>query len=224
MALMQINDNAGGDFLPIVKYDSRAGRLFRVDRGDGVSTPVDITRQFKAVFDFEAVEVGYILFSAGGAPVFTMVPYGQPLPTRPPGDFKQGIRMRIKLAPAIGGDVRELAGTANAFLRGINTIHDEYLRLAPANPGKLPVLTLEDTIAIESGGGAKRSTNYTPVFAISGWAPRPADMPLSGPIVPAPQTVGIIGNGAGFQNSAKSAPPPVSTNDANRAGNMDDFG
>ena len=42
----------GGDFLPIIKYDARAGRLFRVDREDGVSTSVDITRNFKAVFDF----------------------------------------------------------------------------------------------------------------------------------------------------------------------------
>ena len=36
-----------GDFMPILKYDSRAGRLFRVDRentGDGFSNdPVDIT-------------------------------------------------------------------------------------------------------------------------------------------------------------------------------------
>ena len=37
--------NSGSkDFLPIIKYDSRAGRVFRVDRADGVSTPVDITK------------------------------------------------------------------------------------------------------------------------------------------------------------------------------------
>ncbi len=224
MALLTPSENTGGDFLPIIKYDSRAGRIFRVDRGDGVSTPVDITRSFKALFDFEAVEVGYILFSAGGAPAFSMVPYGAAMPPKPTPDYKQGIRLHVKLAPACGGDVRELAGTANAFLRGINAVHDEYLRLAPANPGKLPVLTLQDTIAVESGGGTKKSTNYQPVFAIAGWAPRPADMPLA--------TAGAAVNGNGAHAPAPAptrapppAPPPAqSTNDRNRASNEDDFG
>ena len=58
--------SGGGDFTPIVKYDSRAGRIFRVDRvqtNDGfVSDPVDITQGFKAVFDFENIEVGWIDF------------------------------------------------------------------------------------------------------------------------------------------------------------------
>ena len=39
--------SGGGDFLPIVKYDARAGRFFRMDRvdtGSGFeSDPVDIT-------------------------------------------------------------------------------------------------------------------------------------------------------------------------------------
>jgi hypothetical protein len=213
MALMNISENAGGDFLPIVKYDSRAGRIFRVDRADGTSTPVDITRSFKALFDFEQVEVGYIMFSAGGAPDFRMAPYGQPLPAKPVGDYKQGVRLRIKLAPGCGGDVRELAGTANAFLRGINAVHDEYVKLAPANPGKLPVLVLQDTIGVESGSGSRKSTNYTPVFSIEGWAARPADMPLVETQAPAPR-----------QSANGAMPPPVSTNDANRAANTDDFG
>jgi len=68
--------SGGGDFLPIVKYDARAGRMFRVDKVDGISTPVDITKKFKAVFDFENVEVGYINFATGSAPDFVMVPLG----------------------------------------------------------------------------------------------------------------------------------------------------
>ena len=41
---------SGGDFLPIVKYDARAGRFFRVDRDDetGEREPVDITEASNA--------------------------------------------------------------------------------------------------------------------------------------------------------------------------------
>lgn len=176
MALVTVSEGGGGNFMPIVKYDSRAGRIFRVDKDEAGSTPVDITRTFKGVFDFENVEVGYILFAAGGAPDFRMAPYGSPLPAKPTADHKQGVRLHVKLSKECGGDVRELSGTANAFLRGVNAVHDEYTRLAPANPGKLPVIVLTDTIAVESGGGAKRSTNYQPIFSIAGWAARPADM------------------------------------------------
>ena len=176
MALVSVNEGSG-DFMPIVKYDSRAGRIFRVDREDGTSNPVDITRTFKAIFDFNNVEVGYILFRAGGAPDFRMAPYGAVMPPPPTGDYKQGVRLRIKLSKECGGDMREMAGTANAFLRGINAVHDEYLKLSPGQAGKLPVVVLTDTIAVESGGGAKRSTNYQPVFSIAGWALRPSDMP-----------------------------------------------
>ena len=48
---------SGGSFLPIVKYDARAGRVARVDRDNGESTATDITNSFKAVFDFNIFEV-----------------------------------------------------------------------------------------------------------------------------------------------------------------------
>ena len=75
--------SGGGDFLPIVKYDARAGRFFRVDREEGTSTPVDITRTFKAVFDFENVETGWIAFVAGSAPDFQMTPMDVPNVEKP---------------------------------------------------------------------------------------------------------------------------------------------
>jgi len=35
---------------------------------------------------------------------------------------------------------------------------------------------LDDTIPIESGSGAKKSTNYQPVFQIIGWVKRPSGL------------------------------------------------
>jgi hypothetical protein len=166
----------GADFLPIVKFDARAGRFFRVDREDGVSTPHDITRNFKAVFDFENLEVGWILFNAGSAPDFQMVPFGTDRGAKPSDGHKGGIRMSVKLSGECGGDCRELAGTSGAMMKGIDLLHDEYIAGAAANPGKLPVVVLEDTIPIESGSGAKKSTNYQPVFQIIGWVKRPSGL------------------------------------------------
>lgn len=188
---------AGGNFLPIVKYDARAGRIFRIDREDGQSTPTDITRNFKAVFDFDNLEVGWIQFVPGSAPDFNMVSFGNALPEKPSENHKQGVRLCIKLGAEVGGDCRELAGTAGAFLGGIDALHDAYVSGVQNNPGKLPVVVLDDTVAIESGSGAKKSTNYRPVFSIAGWVSRPKDLG------PNPRT----GAPAPAQPAAKSAPP-----------------
>ena len=171
----------GADFLPIVKFDARAGRFFRVDREDGVSTPHDITRNFKAVFDFENLEVGWISFNAGSAPDFQMVPFGSAFSDRPSDAHKRGIRMAVKLSGECGGDCRELAGTSAAMMKGIDLLHDDYIAGASANAGKLPVVVLEDTVPIESGSGTKKSTNYQPVFKIAGWVKRPSGLNDSAP-------------------------------------------
>lgn len=176
MALGLNTGSGGGNFLPIVKYDARAGRMFRVDREDGVSTPVDITRNFKAVFDFEALEVGYINFNTGSAPDFVMVPFGHPLPERPSENHRQGMRMTLKLSAELGGDVREIAGTSAALIKGVDGLHDAYIVGMVQNPGKLPVVVLADTLAVESGAGTKKSTNYQPVFEITGWVKRPSGL------------------------------------------------
>ena len=161
-----------GDFMPILKYDARAGRLFRVDRentGDGFSNePVDITASFKAIVDFENVEVGWIDFVAGSAPDFKLVKMGETLPPRPSDRHKNGVRFILKLAKNCGGDkpIREMAGTSKAFLSGIEAVFNAYLAGKGKNAGKLPVIVLEKTTPIKSGSGERQSTNYQPTFKI----------------------------------------------------------
>jgi hypothetical protein len=170
--------SAGGDFMPILKYDARAGRLFRVDRNDTgsgfVSDPVDITSSFKAIVDFENIEVGWIDFPPGSAPSFALVPMGAALPERPSPRHKNGVRFILKLSKDCGGakPIREIAGTSKAFLSGVEAAYTDYQKDKAANAGKLPILTLEKTTPIKSGSGEKQSTNYQPTFRISGWAPR----------------------------------------------------
>jgi len=172
----------GGDIVPFVKYDARAGRMFRRDRtqdssGAYVSDDVDITSTFKAVFDLENIEVGFSKFGAGAAPEHLFVKLGDPMPQKPADTgFKQGARIMMKLAANCGGDIREITGNSTAFLKGIDDLHTAYEAGKAANPGKLPVVILKTALPITSGSGAKKSTNYQPVFEISGWAPRPNDL------------------------------------------------
>ena len=178
-----LQTGGGGDFLDFVKYDARAGRIFRSNKVDGIDTPVDITKTFKAVFDLENIQVGWIRFGAGVGPDMHLVALGQPLPPQPAnptGDkalaYKQGFRVTMKLAPQCGGDVREMTSTANVTISAIDTLYDAWQAGQAANPGKLPVVGLIDAEPITSGSGAKKSTNYRPDFSIVGWTNRPADL------------------------------------------------
>ena len=216
--------SAGGDFTPIVKYDARAGRIFRVDRVQGtdnnfVSEPIDITATFKAVFDFENIEVGWIDFPVGSAPSFALVPIGSTLPDRPSPKHKNGLRVLIKLGNNCGGDkrVREIAGTSKSFLAGIEEAYLAYTRDKPKYPGQLPVLSLVSTTPVTSGSGAQKSTNYRPTFRIDGWAKRPDD--LIHIAAAAPAAAHTNGSGVAPPTGAQTVPPP---NKMQQQNNLDD--
>ena len=170
--------SAGGEFTPVLKYDARAGRFFRVDRVDNgngfASEQVDITQGIKFIADFENIEVGWIVFTPGSAPDFKLVPIGSQLPDRPSPNHKNGLRFMLKLSKECGGDkpIREIAGTSKAFLSAVEAVYTQYLAQMAKNPGKLPVLTVDKITPVKSGSGAQSSTNYHPQFKISGWAPR----------------------------------------------------
>lgn len=195
----------GGDIVPFVKYDARAGRFFRNDRaqdssGNYSNTPVDITSTFKAIIDLENVEVGYLRFAAGSAPENLLVRLGEPMPQKPAdAKWKQGVRVMMKLHAGCGGDIRETTSNAAAFLKGVDDLHTLYEQQKTANTGKLPIVALKTTTPITSGSGDKKSTNYQPVFEIVGWAPRPNDLVHVSKVSSAPAA----------QNGASQSAPPA---------------
>ena len=225
-------ESNAGDIVPVLKFDARAGRFFRVDRADGTNNPVDITQSFKAVMDFENIEVGYINFPAGAAPEFRLVPIGSAMPENPGGKFRQGIRMMLKLGSSCGGDIREIATTAKAVLGAFDACHTEYLAGVKANPGKLPVVELDvddkgnkrilpiETKGRDERGNPVKTTNYAPVFKIVSWVKRPDDLVFvpkgGGSAAAAPAPVGA---------PAVSAPPQTgSTQVSAPVADEDDFG
>lgn len=231
LGLNYSSGSGNGEIVPFVKYDARAGRVFRRDRtqgGDGnyISNDVDITNGFKAVFDLENIEVGYSKFGAGSAPEHLLVRLGDPMPHKPadPG-FKQGCRVMMKLASSCGGDIREVTGNSTAFLKGIDDLHTAYEAGKDANPGKLPIVVLQTTLPITSGSGQKKSTNYQPVFEIQGWAPRPNDLVFSPKNAPAQQSVASPSTAPSAPSTGSTqvaAPPPAPQKQLETADN--DFG
>lgn len=219
---------AGGDFLPVLKYDARAGRFFRVDRvntgGGFVSEQVDVTHGFKAVFDLENIETGWINFNTGGAPDFQLVPMGQPLPTRPSEGHKNGVRLMVKLGKEVGGEkpIREVSATARAFLSGLEALYLDYQAQRAGHEGKLPIVTLETTVPIKTGQGAQQSTNYQPRFKIVGWA-QCGDLmfqPKKAAQSKAPQTVST----PPATGATRVDPPAAKQLEPAMAGSEDDFG
>lgn len=174
------------DRTPVLKYDARAGRIFRVDRTQGAdgwtSNPVEIpSNVFQAVMDVENIETGWLHFPTGGAPDIKVVPINQPFPEKPSDKHRSGFRIIMLLGKTSGGDVREMAANAQVSIQGMDALHDLYAAGVKANPGKLPVVVLESTIPVTSSGkGADgkpvSSTNYKPVWGIVKWVDRPAEL------------------------------------------------
>jgi len=188
---------AGGrDFTPIVKFDARSGRIFRIERvntGNGFANePVDITAIFKAIIDFDHMYVGWINFPLGSAPAMVLVNWLDVMnekiayPRKPSEDYKNGARWVMKLSKNCGGErpVREMAGNSKAFLAGVEALCTEYAAQRARYPGQLPVVSMAEALPVKTGSGQTSSTNYRPRFVIDGWAPRPADL-VHIPIVPA---------------------------------------
>ena len=200
--------SGGGERVPIIKYDARAGRLFRVDRAQNAagqydSTAVEITPVFQAVFDLEHIEIGWLSFPTNGAPDIQVVPFGQPLPPKPSAAHRVGFRVMMLLGRACGGDVREMAANASASIKGIDALHDAYLAGVKMSPGLLPVVKLGGTAPIVSTGKQQSSTNYEPLWSITSWVARPPGLTVEA--IAALRLGGDAGRTAGVQAAANAA-------------------
>ena len=195
MAFMSPPSAANGEFVPIISYNAVSGRLSLRDRTQNISgeweaKETDVTMaQPPFAVDFGRLEVGWVFFVKGAAPLWALVPYGERMPERPssPGNdvagkalnYRQGFRVPVA-GNAIGG-VREMAGQSAALINGLNELHSAYEASPEAAMGKIPVVKMVRTDAIKSG----QATNYQPVFEIVAYVDRPE---VLGPrTVPAPK-------------------------------------
>lgn len=191
--------SGGGDIKPYIKYDAKAGRLFRADRnqladGSYASDSVEITNVAQFVADLANIRVGWINYSPQG-PIRHLAPIGTPMPPRP-GDknsegkpaFKQGFELDVLLnKESGGGPARVLGSAAGCVIEAMDALHDAYSNAAEAKAGKVPVVKITGVTPVKSG----QATNYRPDFAIVNWIDRPAALaapaaaPTNGTTAPA---------------------------------------
>lgn len=211
MALGLQTGGGGTGAKPFIKYDARAGRMFRVDRAqDGtgmwVTDNVDITTQASFVADMANIEVGWINFSEQQGPIKAMAVLGKAaVPERPPGTdkngkpaFKQGFLLQVAMPKDLGGGVREFSSTAGCVIEAVDQLHDAYNAAAESKAGKLPVVSIGAVQAVKSG----QSTNYKPIFEIKAWVDRPPTL-----VAPAPPTNGSEPVAANVRPDYRQTPP-----------------
>jgi hypothetical protein len=185
MALGLNTSTNGTDFIPHIRYDARAGRLFRADRaqapdGRWETTMVDITAPPpQMLMDLAAIEVGWLSYT-GGVPDLRMVPFGTPLPPQPSREHRQGFRVRV-FAPKLLGGLREFASSAKVVIAAMDALHSAFEAAPERGQGLVPVVCLAGTTPVTSRTPQGSSTNYAPVFRIEKWVSRPAELP-SGPV------------------------------------------
>jgi hypothetical protein len=226
MAMGMRTASVAGDWLPIVKFDARSGRLFRIDKVDGQSVPTEIPLNTAFGVDFGTLEAGYVFFSVQEGPVRRMVPYhaGVDMPSQPAErDEKNKMLYRpgfwIKIIGAVfaidakgDGMVREWCSSASSLLNAMDDLYERY-RVAPeAAQGMIPSVAIIGANPIKTGSGTRTSTNYAPIFEIRKWAPRPEQFlgPRTTPI-PGQEPFGGARNGNGQPlppTPPVAAPPP----------------
>jgi hypothetical protein len=187
MALGLVTSSGSGDIKPFVKYDAKAGRLFRVDRvqqsdGSFASDTVEITNTAQMVMDLANIRVGWINFTSQG-PIRRLAVLGkEPMPPRPDDKgadgkpaFKQGFELDLVLNTGANGgnpSPRVLSSAAGCVIEAMDMLHDAYSSAPESKSGKLPAVKITGASPVKSG----QSTNYKPEFVITGWVDRPASL------------------------------------------------
>lgn len=165
-----------GDFKPYIKYDARAGRIFRAPNKDaGENAAIDITMNFAALMDLKHIKVGWLDFPTGAAPDYQVQDVSLGLPPKPNGTHKQGFVMSVMLPN--DGTIYEMASSSKATVESFNVLHTEFENAPEAKAGKLPVVAMVNTLIVETQSKKGTTRNYQPVWKITGWYDRPASLP-----------------------------------------------
>ena len=174
----------GGDILPIVKYDAKAGDFIKQDRsqdasGTWVNDQSEMTMPFKMAMDFDTLEVGWLSFESG-RPDFRMVKIGEAMPARPEGDFKNAFRVRIA-SKELG--LREFSHSAKTVLAAMDALHNQYEAEKRNNPGLIPVVEVSGTNTVKVNTPQGELRFKAPDWKIVNWIDKP-DMMAEAPSEP----------------------------------------
>ena len=179
--MTELGFNSGGTIKPRIKYNSKAGRAYRVERkqdndGDWVNDDREVTDNLCFLLDRKSMRKGWMDFKTFHEVV---VPIKADLPKQPDDigsdgklAYKPILKMTVKLAPTCGGDIREFSTSSMLVMNSIGDLLVTWKSSEHADDDMCPVLKLDGSEAITGTHG----TNYKPTWAVSAWRERPADM------------------------------------------------
>jgi len=133
--------------------------------------------KFRAVIDLVNIERGWIAYLKGVGLDTKLVRLGQDYGDQPSDKHREGLRFIAKMDESLGGDVRELITTSQAIWNAIDKLRDAYLAGVAKHEGCLPAV---DVAEAREERTQKGNTILVPVFKISGWVPRPPELPNAG--------------------------------------------
>lgn len=208
---MALPQHYTADFLPIIKYDARAGKFRRVHRqqdssGNYTSSEVDLPLPVIFLMDFSSLEIGWMNFSSG-TPDLQLVHWtleeqlgkvDPDIPEQPTADHRMGFRLLVK---TVEGEIRHFGHSSATVYRAFSGLHDGFLACPQAADRNLsPVVRVAEILPVKGRQGV---TNYEPVFAIVKWADRPFDFDEHQPAAEVPAT-----SNPGFASPGNEAPLP----------------
>ena len=166
---------------PRIKYNAKSGKAYRVDRkqdsqGNWVSEDVNITSKLVMLVDRKSMRKGWMEFGTFSEIIVTM---DEDMPARPEKldsegkpAFKPAFKLRAKLAPDAGGDIREFSTSAYCVMESLEPLIASWSSGEHANDDLCPVLRLKESVPVKTRNGV----NEVPVWEVAGWKPRPSDL------------------------------------------------
>jgi hypothetical protein len=164
---MALNFADSSNFTPNMRWMASTSSWQR----SGENGPEVITWS-EAVFDLERIKTGWLKFEPGIAPEFQWDPSLQKAAPKPSdgGEWKRGFAIKA-FGESLDG-LREWATNSKGAVIGLDKLHDLYLDGRGTNPAKLPVVKFEGAKPLKLGQGH----TSVPIFTISKWVDRPAEM------------------------------------------------
>lgn len=164
---LNLTPNEGGEFVPYIKYNSKAGRWFAKPKE---GTEVEIVNP-RLAFDLANAKTGWIMFTEGMGPI-SVWDVGNEMAVRPEGRYKRGFHVMVfggDSLPGVGPlGLREFSSTANVVITSILAMHAQYEAEMGQHPNQIPVFQCLGVTPITGVHG----TNFEPRFQLTSWVER----------------------------------------------------
>lgn len=188
-----------GTVKPHFKFNAKADKWF-VRGADGVDQEM-VRPTFVA--DLDNIATGWLLFREGQAPE-RIIDTSLSSPAPIPGEgYKRGFVL-MAYSPKFFGGAAEFSSASTHVANAIRELYGEYEAERSAHRGQLPVIACTGSQAMRD----KHGTNYRPIFKISQWVDRPADLPDRSPVEPSEVWQGQAAPAQTVRTPAQHVPPP----------------